>query len=305
MVRPNRGVGPQRLAGGVLGKEFDVAGREAGRLLDDGAEVDVGRCRPAGEVNLQNLRSRRRVRRGDLNTLVEPARAADRVVHVLDEVRRAQHHHVLVGDPFEFGEQLVDQLLLAAVHVAVAVACAGDAVDFVDEEDTGGVRAGDLEQFLDFLCGFAHVLAGHVGGRDLDEGVVDLARECACDVCLPTAGRAMQQDAVDDADAVLFEGAGSCNGRTTLWLSVSSSSDIPPTSAKLRDGFGSTSPSACISTPSGWTTVPSSEGRSRFIEGGPSVLSEPESPPIPAVPDSSDWSIRSRMFRSRRSGLTS
>jgi len=42
---------------------------------------------------------------GHLDALVEPARPADGAVDVLDEVRRADDHDVLVGDALKFGQQ--------------------------------------------------------------------------------------------------------------------------------------------------------------------------------------------------------
>jgi len=92
------------LAGGVLGEQFEVARGEAGRLLDGRFEVEVGGRSP-GEVYLEYLTAGLGARMGHLDALVEPARPADGAVDVLDEVRRADDHDVLVGDALKFGQR--------------------------------------------------------------------------------------------------------------------------------------------------------------------------------------------------------
>ena len=92
------------------------------------------------------------VGRRDVHLAVEPPRAQQRRIEILEPVGRA-HDHDLVGtaEAVELDEQLVQRLVVLAV-VGAAGACAPDRVELVDEDDRRRVLARLLEELADSGC---------------------------------------------------------------------------------------------------------------------------------------------------------
>ena len=124
-------------------------------------EVDVRRERLAARVHLEDRDAALEVRRRHEHLPVEAAGAQQRLVEILDAVRRA-HDDDLLGalEAVELDEQLVQRLVLLAVE-AVPGALRADGVELVDEDDRRRVLARLREELAD--------ARGAEAGEHLDE----------------------------------------------------------------------------------------------------------------------------------------
>ena len=103
-------------------------------------------------------------------------------------------------------EELVEGLF--ALVVSAAEACAAvtaDGVDFVDEDDAGGVLLALLEEVADAGCADADEHFDEVRTGDGEEGDVGFAGDCAGEQGLAGSRRSDEQDALGDAAAEALE----------------------------------------------------------------------------------------------------
>ncbi len=103
-------------------------------------------------------------------------------------------------------EELVEGLL--ALVVSAAEACAtvtSDGVDFVDEDDAGGVLLALLEEVANAGCADADEHFNEVRTGDGEEGDVGFAGDCAGEEGLAGARRSDEEDALGDAAAEALE----------------------------------------------------------------------------------------------------
>ena len=146
----------------------------------------------------------RHVGRGDEDLAVEAARAQQRAVELLEQVRGGDHDEVVGrGEAVHLDQQLVEGLL--ALGVVVRAALAADGVDLVDEDDRRAVVAGDLEQPPDARRAEAGEHLDERGGRLRVEVRARLLRAGLGQQRLAGAGRAVQQDAARHLGAELLE----------------------------------------------------------------------------------------------------
>ena len=77
-----------------------------------------------------------------------------------------------------------------------------DRIDFVEEEDDGGVGARSLEEFVEVSFRFTEVARHDIANLDVHERGAELAGESTGDVGLAASGRAVEQQAAVEALAV-------------------------------------------------------------------------------------------------------
>ena len=99
-------------------------------------------------MQLQNRFASLHIRRIDHDLAIKPARAKQRAVEHLGPVRCRQHDHAHVGlESIHAHQQLIQGLFPFVVHHAhLHAALAADGIEFVDEDDAGGLCLGLLEQ---------------------------------------------------------------------------------------------------------------------------------------------------------------
>ena len=146
-----------------------------------------------------------RVRHHDL--AVEAARAQQRRVQHVGPVGRGDQDDAFVAlEAVHLDQHLVQRLLAFVVAAAEAgAAMPADRVDFVDEDDAGGVLLALLEHVAHAAGADAHEHLDEVGTRDGEERHVRLAGDGARQQRLAGAGRADQQHALGDLAAQALE----------------------------------------------------------------------------------------------------
>src|SRR5437899_3551887 len=145
--RSRREEAPQRDHADFLAERFQVRADEAVRVVRDLLQIDVGPHRHGARVNLQDLQPRLRVRHADLDLAIEPARAAQRRIEHLGNVRRADDDDLPARDEaVHQAQELRDDALLDLADDFGPLR--RDGVDLVDEEN--GRRA--ARRFLEHLA---------------------------------------------------------------------------------------------------------------------------------------------------------
>lgn len=127
---------------------FEVCSREAGRRFGDDAEVNVGSQRLIARMYLENLLTALHVGHIDINLAVKAAGAGQGAVKNVGAVGGRHDDNAGIGlKPVHLDQQLVERLLaLVVAAVLAAAALLADGVDLVDENDTGRLFLGLLEQ---------------------------------------------------------------------------------------------------------------------------------------------------------------
>ena len=129
-----------------------------------------------------------------------------RIEHVGTVGRRDQDHAFVRFEAVHLDQQLVQRLLALVVTAAEArAAMAADGVDFVDEDDAGGVLLALLEQVADAARAHADEHFHEVRTRDREERHAGFAGDGARQQGLAGSGRPDQQHALGNAAAELLE----------------------------------------------------------------------------------------------------
>src|SRR6202030_2021284 len=108
-------------------------------------------------------------------------------------------------------------------------AVASDSIDFVDEDDAGGVLLALLEEVADAGCADAYEHFNEVRTGDGEEGNVGFAGYCAGEEGLAGSWRSDEQDALGDAAAEALEllsFAEELNDLLELFLGFVNTSDV-------------------------------------------------------------------------------
>ena len=183
---------------------------EAGRLLGDGAQVDLFGERLAAHVDGEDFLAAFDVGRVEDHAAVEAAWAEQGRVEDVGAVGGGDDDHVGVGvKAVHLDQDLVEGLL--ALVVAAADACpalAAHGVDLVDEHDAGSVALGLLKEVADAACADADEHLDEFGAGDVEERHARFAGDGASDQRFAGARRADQQDAARDAGAERGEALG-------------------------------------------------------------------------------------------------
>jgi hypothetical protein len=184
-----------------------VGAREAGGAAGQGLDVDVGGQRHVLHVHADDLLAAGDVRIGHHDLAVEAARTQQGRVQHVGTVGGGDQDDAFVGlEAVHLDQQLVEGLLALVVAAAQAgAAMATDGVDFVDEDDAGGVLLGLLEHVAHAAGADADEHLDEVRTRDGEERHARLTRDGAGDQGLAGAGRADQQGALGDLAAQALE----------------------------------------------------------------------------------------------------
>ena len=193
--------------GGLVDHIGEVGSGEARCAASEDVEVDVfGHGNLLG-VDLEDFFAATDVGTIDDDAAIEAAGAEKRGVEDVGAVGRGDEDDAVVGlEAVHLDQELVEGLL--ALVVSAAEACATvttDGVDFVDEDDAGGVLLALLEEVADAGCADADEHLDEVRAGDGEEGDVGFAGDCAGEEGLAGARRSDEQDALGDAAAEALE----------------------------------------------------------------------------------------------------
>ena len=112
----------------------------------------------------------------------------------------------LASKPVHLDQQLVERLLALVVTAAkTSATMAADGVDFVDEDDAGGILLGLLEHVADTACADADEHFNEVRTGNREERHIGFAGNRAGKQGLTGAGRADEQHAARDTAAKALE----------------------------------------------------------------------------------------------------
>ena len=198
-------------AGGEQRRFVDEVGEigagEAGRAAGDGLGVDIGGQRHLAHVNAEDFFAPAHVRVRHHNLAIEAAGAEQRGVQHVRTVGGGDQDDAFVGfEAVHFDQQLVQRLFTLIVAATEAgAAMAADRVDFVDEDDAGGVFLALLEHVADAGGTDADEHLDEVRAGDSEERHVRLTGDGAREQGLAGAGGADQQHALGDLAAEALE----------------------------------------------------------------------------------------------------
>ena len=192
---------------GLVHHVGQVGAGEARCSAGQHAEIDVVADGNLASVNAQDLFAATHVGQRNHHAAVEAAGAQQRRIEHVGTVGGGDQDDAVVGlEAVHLDQQLVEGLL--ALVVSAAEACAtvtADSVDFVDEDDAGGVLLALLEQVADAACAHADEHLDEVGAGDAEERHVGFAGHGAGQQGLAGSGRPDQQHALGNASAELLE----------------------------------------------------------------------------------------------------
>ena len=193
--------------GGLVDHVGEVGAGEARCATSEDVEVDVFGHGDLLGVDLEDLFAATDVGTIDDDAAIEAAGTEKRGIENVGAVGRGDEDDAVVGlEAVHLDEELVEGLL--ALVVSAAEACAtvtADGVDFVDEDDAGGVLLALLEEVADAGCADADEHLNEVRTGDGEEGNVGFAGDCAGEEGLAGARRSDEQDALGDAAAEALE----------------------------------------------------------------------------------------------------
>ncbi len=110
------GLAPRRHDGGLVDQVGEIGAGEAGRQRGDLVEIDAVREADLGDVDLEDLQPPRAVRPVDQHLAVEtPGPEQGRIEHLRAIGGADQDHPARRIEAVEFGEQLIERLLLLVV----------------------------------------------------------------------------------------------------------------------------------------------------------------------------------------------
>ena len=199
--------------------------RHQGRLVDQiheigtgktrcaacrGLQVNIRRQRNLAHVHFQNLLAADHVRVGHDDLAVKAARAQQCRIEHIGTVRRGDEDDALVGlEPIHLDEELIEGLLAFVVAAAEpGAAVPAHCIDFVDEDDAGGVLLGLLEHVAHARGTHADEHLDEVRAGYGEERHVGLAGDRAREQGLAGSGWTNQQHAARNAPAKPLEFAG-------------------------------------------------------------------------------------------------
>ena len=217
----------------------ELGAGEAARLARDLRQVDAVRERLPARVHTENRFAALQVGRRHEHLTVEAPGAEQRLIEILDAVRRA-HDDDLLGafEPVELDEQLVQRLILLAVET-VPGALRADGIELVDEDDRRRMLARLEEELADSR--------GAEAGEHLDEGRgarrvevrAGLVRDGLGEEGLAGAGRPVEEKALRHLRAEPLEAlrvTEEVDDLHQLAANLLDPGDVVPGHARLRAG---------------------------------------------------------------------
>ena len=188
---------------GFVHEVFKVGAGEAGRALGNGGEVHVLGEGGAAGVDFENAFAAAQIRRGNHDLTVETAGTQQRGIQHVGAVCGRNENDAFVGfKAVHFHEQLVEGLL--AFVVTAAETCAAlttHGVDFVDEDEAGGVLLALSEEVAHARSAHAHEHFHEVGTGNGEERHTGFTGHGAGQQGLAGSGRAYEQHALGNAAA--------------------------------------------------------------------------------------------------------
>ena len=174
---------PQRIHARLRAHALQLRPTAPVHLLCDLRQIDPPRQIHRPRMNPQDIRSRLHGRRWELDLPIDTPRTQERRVEDIETVRR--HDDFYVFGRFEAVE-LVEQFQHRALHFAVPAGTAfhargADAVDFVHEDDAGGVFTRHDEELSHHAAAFADVFLHELRAGDADEFAVCVVGHRSCE----------------------------------------------------------------------------------------------------------------------------
>ena len=180
---------------GLVREVREVGAGEARAVARDPLEAHVLAQRLVGRVDLQDLDPSLAVGRRHEHLAVEAAGAKQRLVELLQEVRRGHDDHVVLRvEAVHLDQELVERLVALAGDVGAALRSNG--VELVDEDDRGGGLARLLEEAADARGAEAGEHLDERGGGLGEEGRAGLVRDCLRQERLAGAGWPVEEDSL-------------------------------------------------------------------------------------------------------------
>ncbi len=188
---------------GLVDGVGQVGAGKAGRRLGDLAQIDAVGQGFAAAVDFQDRLPAILVGRVDHHLAVEAAGPQEGLVQDLGTVGGGQENHAHVGlEAVHLDQELVEGLLALVVdRPQMHAPLAADGVQFVDEDDAGGLLLGLLEQVADPRRPHAHEHLHELAAAQREEGHLGLAGHRAGEQRLPGAGQSHQQHALGNLGA--------------------------------------------------------------------------------------------------------
>ena len=206
-VRDHATVLARRRQSRLVDQIGQVGAGEARRAARDGLDVHVGGQGHILHVDAQDAFTARDVGVRHHHLTVETAGTQQGRVQHVGTVGRGDQDDVLGRlEAVHLDQQLVQRLfalVIAAAQTGAAMTAHG--VDFVDEDDAGGVLLGLFEHVAHAAGADADEHFDEVRPRDREEGHARLPRDRAGQQRLAGAGRAHQQGALGDLAAQTLE----------------------------------------------------------------------------------------------------
>ena len=191
--------------GGFVGDVGEVGAGTAGGLGGEGVEIDVVGERLVLEVNFEDGEAVFALGQSDVDMAIEATWAEQGFVQHVHAVGGGHDDDAgIVVETVHLDEDLVQGLLVFATSATASVAFVGDSIDFVNEDDGGGVFLGFGEEVADAGGTDADEHFGELGAGDAEEGDGGLASDGAGHQGFAGAWIAREQDAARDFGAELF-----------------------------------------------------------------------------------------------------
>ena len=155
-------------------------------------------------MNLHDLDPVRFTWYSDLDLPVEPAGPPEGGIDRIDAVRGADHHDLSAFlEPVHHGQELgYDPAFHFPGHF---LAPGGNGVQFIDEDDRGGVLAGLLEDLAEPLFALAVIFRDYFGPGNRNKMGTALACYRFCDQGLSRPRRTVEQDTLGGLDTQFLE----------------------------------------------------------------------------------------------------
>ena len=203
-------LGPGGQEGGLVDQVFQFRPGEPGGAPGDDAQVHVLRQPGFPGMDLEDGDASPQVGEVHGDLAVEASRPQQGMVQDIGAVGGGDDDDSLVGlEAVHFHQECVEGLFPFVVAAAHAVeAGAPHRVDFIDEDEAGGVLLGVGEHAAHAGGAHAHEHFHEIGAGDGIEGDSRLAGDGLCQEGLSRAGGADQQDAPGDSAAQPSEGLG-------------------------------------------------------------------------------------------------
>src|SRR3989344_3821794 len=158
---------------------FQIRSRKPDCLLCNNIQIHFGHLLVAG-MNLQDFLARLQLPLVDEDAPIEPTGTKQRDIEHIGSVCRRHHNHIRLWiKAVHLGEDLVQRLFALVVPAAETcpTALAADCIDFVDEDDAGGITLCAVKKIADAAGADADEHLHKLRSRDAEERHFRLSRD--------------------------------------------------------------------------------------------------------------------------------